>query len=51
MYRTWLRDCGVDCDDSRNVEIGPLVALDAGELKNKLNQNPELADADLIDMR
>lgn len=50
MYRSWLRKCGIDCDDSRNVEIGPLIALDAGELENKLKQNPQLAEADLIDM-
>lgn len=49
MHRAWLSECGVACDANRKVEIGPLVALDAGELKTKLEENPKLAEAELID--
>lgn len=50
MYRTWLRDCGIDCPDDRVIEISPLVALDRGELKKKLQANPSLAEANLMDV-
>ena len=49
MHRSWLVECGVNCDENRTVEIGPLVALDATELKKKLEENPKLAEAELID--
>ncbi|RCS49162.1 UDPGP type 1 family protein [Bremerella cremea] len=49
MHRGWLTECGIACDESRKVEIGPLVALDAAELKKKLAEDPQLAQTDLID--
>lgn len=49
VYRGWLTECGVDCPADRQVEISPLAALDAGQLKAKLVAQPELAQANLIE--
>ncbi|MHC2067795.1 UTP--glucose-1-phosphate uridylyltransferase [Bremerella sp. T1] len=48
MHRSWLEACGVSCAADRQVEISPLTALDADELKEKLQANPQLAEADYI---
>lgn len=48
IHRLWLNQCGVACADDRKIEISPLTALDAGQLKEKLEAKPELANADYI---
>lgn len=48
MHRSWLEACGFSCAADREVEISPLTALDADELKEKLQANPQLAEADYI---
>ena len=35
QHRRWLRDAGVEVPDDGDVEISPLFALDAGELRRK----------------
>ncbi|MBI1247247.1 UDPGP type 1 family protein [bacterium] len=49
VARRWLKECGVSCATDRQVEISPLAALDAGQLKQRLAEKPALAQADLID--
>lgn len=35
LYRSWLQKAGADVDPDARIEIGPLFALDAGELRKK----------------
>ncbi|WP_196782289.1 UTP--glucose-1-phosphate uridylyltransferase [Bremerella volcania] len=48
VYRSWLIQCGVECAEDRKIEISPLTALDAEQLKQKLEAKPDLAQADYI---
>ncbi|MBA2116492.1 putative uridylyltransferase [Planctomycetes bacterium FF15] len=48
VHRSWLKQCGVECADDRMIEISPLTAVDADQLKEKLDAQPELAQADYI---
>jgi len=48
LYHSWLKQCGIEAAD-KPVEISALVALDANELKQKLEKDPSLAESDLIE--
>ena len=43
LHRQWLREAGVEVADGVAVEISPLFALDAGELRSKVPSGTRIA--------
>ncbi len=47
LYRSWLRDCGIQVKDNILIEISPLFALNKEDLKARLSEIPARIESDI----